>query len=704
MQEPATAAPEAGPRRSNLAGVVAALLPLFAAAYGLATFVVALDGPQRLFEALLVAAPFGYAVVGSTCFCALLVAGCLFAMAGRGTGIPGAVPLALAIGPWSLGLLGGISACVRIDAALEYAAPEQTLRLGAAGISESYLPLSLGAWCSGALLAAIALGLAIGARARRGEGRSAVLAVLGVLGLVAPGIAIAFLPDTMLAVPTAIALAIAVAIAAASIGRDGRSGAQASIAVLAAAFALGATALAWIGLGTHDGLATFAHGAPAVRMVGLSLALSARTVGTWILSAGGGSVALAALAVAAIAAVRARPTLGRTIGGVVAVAMLGAALAAHVESTRRLDTLVDAARPWDAVEGFTPIAEGRDDFGGDVHAIVTPERVIAPGRDPVAIDDVAGIGALLTQLRRDEASRSAPPDPDGNASGPALRLAIDARVPAPVLSRLVRLANDARFGALTIVGDGGGRAGVDAMANDTLIEALARGPMMIGTTVELERAIEHGEADEDPVLWHAIVGAGDVRLARRAPAPPVPIEDASLSPGDVVYLGMDPSAPIARVVEVAERLRAREASPVLVASAIPGRPERPLVAPSVRETDVVATRVLRGRVQIGEAEDEAGAGLFDSTFVLRTLRTRMATIQRCYESLLASSPTLGGRVVVRFTLLPSGTVSGVTTTESSGEARLDGCVTAEIARLRFNPGPEGGSVTYTYPFVLAPQP
>ena len=31
------------------------------------------------------------------------------------------------------------------------------------------------------------------------------------------------------------------------------------------------------------------------------------------------------------------------------------------------------------------------------------------------------------------------------------------------------------------------------------------------------------------------------------------------------------------------------------------------------------------------------------------------------------------------------------------------CVVETVKRFRFNPGPEGGSVTYSYPFVFAPQ-
>lgn len=123
-----------------------------------------------------------------------------------------------------------------------------------------------------------------------------------------------------------------------------------------------------------------------------------------------------------------------------------------------------------------------------------------------------------------------------------------------------------------------------------------------------------------------------------------------------------------------------------------------------QEGERIQERVIRGRVTASDFEDESGSGVFDSSLVTRQIRTRISAIQRCYERELRNNPTLAGRVLVRFTIQEAGTVSGATAVENTtGSPAVANCVVDTIRRFRFNPGPEGGSVTYSYPFVFAPQ-
>ncbi|MEZ4337592.1 MAG: AgmX/PglI C-terminal domain-containing protein [Sandaracinaceae bacterium] len=123
-----------------------------------------------------------------------------------------------------------------------------------------------------------------------------------------------------------------------------------------------------------------------------------------------------------------------------------------------------------------------------------------------------------------------------------------------------------------------------------------------------------------------------------------------------------------------------------------------------REGEQIVERVIRGRVNSGALEEESGSGVFDPNIVTRQIRARIRAIQTCYERELRNNPTLAGRVLVRFTIQPTGTVSGATATENStGSPAVASCVVSTISRFRFNPGPEGGSVTFAYPFVFAPQ-
>lgn len=125
---------------------------------------------------------------------------------------------------------------------------------------------------------------------------------------------------------------------------------------------------------------------------------------------------------------------------------------------------------------------------------------------------------------------------------------------------------------------------------------------------------------------------------------------------------------------------------------------------SQQEGEQVVERVIRGRVASGALESESGSGAFDPSIVTRLIRQRIRAIQTCYERELRNNPTLAGRVLVQFTIQQTGSVSGANARENStGSPAVADCVVTTISRFRFTPGPEGGSVTFAYPFVFAPQ-
>lgn len=124
----------------------------------------------------------------------------------------------------------------------------------------------------------------------------------------------------------------------------------------------------------------------------------------------------------------------------------------------------------------------------------------------------------------------------------------------------------------------------------------------------------------------------------------------------------------------------------------------------------VATRAVSER-RIGRASfeatdggEEGGVGVFDSALVVRGIRGRLRRIQNCYEHELVGNPTLTGRVTVRFTIAEAGTISAARASDNTtGSDAVGRCVVNAIRGLRFTPGPEGGSVDFSYPFVFAPQ-
>jgi len=119
----------------------------------------------------------------------------------------------------------------------------------------------------------------------------------------------------------------------------------------------------------------------------------------------------------------------------------------------------------------------------------------------------------------------------------------------------------------------------------------------------------------------------------------------------------------------------------------------------------VVEEAVRGRIDLGSGGgDIAGSGDFDATLVVQKIKAQISAIRSCYERELKSNPTLAGKVTIQFTIEERGTVSGVKVSDNTtGSPPVGTCVANAIQRFRFNPGPDGGSVTFSYPFVFAPQ-
>lgn len=125
---------------------------------------------------------------------------------------------------------------------------------------------------------------------------------------------------------------------------------------------------------------------------------------------------------------------------------------------------------------------------------------------------------------------------------------------------------------------------------------------------------------------------------------------------------------------------------------------------AAKEGAEVKERQVRGNVGVRTGGDIGGAGEFDAALVQRQIKQRIKSITRCYESELRRNPSLAGKVTVTFTIQERGNVTGAKATENTtGSPAVADCVTRTISRFRFNPGPDGGSVTFRYPFVFQPQ-
>ena len=86
-----------------------------------------------------------------------------------------------------------------------------------------------------------------------------------------------------------------------------------------------------------------------------------------------------------------------------------------------------------------------------------------------------------------------------------------------------------------------------------------------------------------------------------------------------------------------------------------------------------------------------------------SFRRHINEVKFCYEQELLTHAGLGGRLLVQFTIAPSGQVV-VSALESStlGNVRVESCTLQAVRRWEFPRPLGGGLVTVSYPFVLTP--
>jgi TonB family protein len=100
------------------------------------------------------------------------------------------------------------------------------------------------------------------------------------------------------------------------------------------------------------------------------------------------------------------------------------------------------------------------------------------------------------------------------------------------------------------------------------------------------------------------------------------------------------------------------------------------------------------------ALDEPVAG-FDPQLLARAIRGHLSDLRACYERALKRHPEIAGRLVLRFTLTPAGTVAAVEVEEDTlGDPDVTACVRHALSLWRFPSPPR--KVEVTFPFVFQP--
>lgn len=115
------------------------------------------------------------------------------------------------------------------------------------------------------------------------------------------------------------------------------------------------------------------------------------------------------------------------------------------------------------------------------------------------------------------------------------------------------------------------------------------------------------------------------------------------------------------------------------------------------------TATIHLRVDDGPAS-EAGTGDFDSAVVIRLFRTRAAALRACAERARdTGTGNVLGTIPVTMTIGEDGLTRDVVAGAAGMSTELSACVVRVTTSFRFNPGPEGGSVTYTVNLTYSPE-
>lgn len=106
-----------------------------------------------------------------------------------------------------------------------------------------------------------------------------------------------------------------------------------------------------------------------------------------------------------------------------------------------------------------------------------------------------------------------------------------------------------------------------------------------------------------------------------------------------------------------------------------------------------------------EPAPAAPMGTLPAEVIRDTVREAVPFIRFCFEWQLERHPELEGRVTMRWTIQPDGTVTDAGVLEDAlGDETVLQCFRGVVGRLEFPPPEGGGSVTVHYPFVLAGAP
>jgi len=96
-------------------------------------------------------------------------------------------------------------------------------------------------------------------------------------------------------------------------------------------------------------------------------------------------------------------------------------------------------------------------------------------------------------------------------------------------------------------------------------------------------------------------------------------------------------------------------------------------------------------------------GALDRSLIDEVVKRHLSQIKYCYQRELTKDPTLGGKVVIKFTIAKDGTVSAAETKSTTvGNSAVESCIVGRFLRMQFPEPRGGGIVVVSYPFLFSP--
>ncbi len=96
-------------------------------------------------------------------------------------------------------------------------------------------------------------------------------------------------------------------------------------------------------------------------------------------------------------------------------------------------------------------------------------------------------------------------------------------------------------------------------------------------------------------------------------------------------------------------------------------------------------------------------GALDRSLIDEVIKRHMNQIKYCYQRELVKNNSLGGKIVIKFTIAKDGSVSSAQTkTTSMNNSAVEKCIESKFMKMQFPQPKGGGVVVVSYPFLFSP--